>query len=268
VYRFLLAPRWLALHLVVLLAVPAFLLLGKWQFSRYEMRSAAQERTQANLAAPAEPLERLSTVGGSVDAKLKYRAVTVGGRFDAGNELLVRRRTLNGKVGYYVLTPLVVRDGEAVLVVRGWVPMGPTAEAAPKVPPPSTGEVTVTGRLMPAETEETTGISERSGLPQGQIMLIDTAALGKRLPYRLHGGYVQLGSQNPPAANAPTPLPDPEPDGGGALNLAYSFQWWVFIPIAVGGWFVLIRREARDRRAAAEAASTGKNAESPEKVTG
>ena len=103
-YRFLLAPRWLALHLVVLLAVPAFLLLGKWQFGRYEMRSANQERTQANLAAPAVPLDRLSTVGGSVDAKLKYRAVTVRGRFDPANELLVRRRTLNGKVGYHVLT--------------------------------------------------------------------------------------------------------------------------------------------------------------------
>jgi len=268
VYRFLLAPRWLALHLVVLLAVPAFLLLGKWQFGRYEMRSANQERTQANLAAPAVPLDRLSTVGGSVDAKLKYRAVTVRGRFDPANELLVRRRTLNGKVGYHVLTPLVVRDGEAVLVVRGWVPMGPTAEAAPEGPPPATGEVSVTGRLMPAETEETTGIAERSGLPPRQIMLIDPARLGERLPYRLYGGYVQLREQTPPAAAAPTPLPDPEPDGGGALNLAYSLQWWVFIPIAVGGWIVLIRREARDRKAAAEAASSGKISESHEKVTG
>lgn len=266
-YRFLLAPRWLALHLLVLLVIPAFVLLGQWQFGRYETRSASSERTQANLAAPAVPLDRLTTIGGSVGAEVKYRAVTVSGRFDAAHELLVRRRTQHGKVGYYVLTPLVTGEGRAVLVNRGWVRAGATADARPEVPAPATGEVTVHGRLMPAETEENRGISERPGLPPGQIMLINTPELGKRLPYRLYGGYVQLGSQQPPAASAPEPVPDPEPDGGGGLNLAYSVQWWLFILIAVGGWIILIRREVQDRRAAATSASPAKTPESAEKVT-
>jgi Uncharacterized conserved protein len=268
VYRFLLTPRWLALHLLVLLVIPAFLLLGQWQFSRYEARSANAERTEANLAAPAVPLDRLTTVGGSVGEEVKYRAVTVSGRFDPAHELLVRRRTQHGKVGYYVLTPLVTGEGTAVLVNRGWVPNGPTAEAPPQVPAATTGEVTVHGRLRPAETEENSGISERPGLPPGQIMLINTPELAKRLPYRLYGGYVQLGRQEPAAASAPEPVPDPEPDGKGGLNLAYSFQWWLFIPIAVGGWFVLIRREVRDRKAAATSPPPGKIRESTEKVTG
>lgn len=251
-YRFLLTPRWLAFHLLVLLVIPAFFLLGQWQFGRYETRSANQERTQANLAAAPVPLDRLTTVGGTVGDEVKYRAVTVSGRYDPAHELFVRRRTLNGKVGYYVLTPLVTGEGTAVLVNRGWVPMGPTAEAPPEAPPPATGEVTVRGRLRLGETEENSGITDREGLPPRQILLIDPARLAKRMPYRLYGGYVQLGSQQPPAATPPTPVPDPEPDGGGGLNLAYSVQWWLFIGIAIGGWFVLIRREARDRRAAAE----------------
>ncbi len=268
VYRFLLTPRWLAFHLLVLLVIPAFFLLGQWQFGRYEARSANQERTQANIAAEPVPLDRLTTVGGTVGDEIKFRAVTVSGRFDPAHELLVRRRVQNGKVGYHVLTPLVTGEGRAVLVNRGWVGMGATAEARPDVPAPATGEVTVHGRLRPAENEENSGITDLKGLPAGQIMLINTPELDKSLPYRLYGGYVQLGSQQPPAATAPVPVPDPEPDGGGGLNLAYSFQWWLFIGIAIGGWFVLIRREAHDRLAAAENSAPSNISAYSDKVTG
>ncbi|MEV5412031.1 SURF1 family protein [Thermopolyspora sp. NPDC052614] len=267
-YRFLLAPRWLAFHLLVLLVIPSFFLLGQWQFGRYETRSANQARTQANLAAEPVPLDRLTTVGGTVGDEIKFRAVTVSGRYDPAHELLVRRRPLDGRLGYYVLTPLITGEGQAVLVNRGWVGMGATAEARPDVPAPTAGEVTVRGRLRPAETEENSGITDRKGLPAGQILLINTPELAKSLPYRLYGGYVQLGSQQPPAATAPTPVPDPEPDGGGGLNLAYSVQWWLFIGIAIGGWFVLIRREARDRKAAAEKSTPPNIRAYSDKVTG
>ncbi|GAA0435077.1 SURF1-like protein [Acrocarpospora corrugata] len=252
-YRFLLTPRWLALHVVVLLVIPAFIFLGRWQFGRYEERSTASDRTTTNLAAAPVPLEELATVGGAVPEGDKFRTVTVRGSYDAAHEWVVRRRTQNQRVGFYVVTPLVTSAG-AVLVNRGWVPAGTDADGTPSVPKPPTGEVTVTGRLRPAETEETSGIPNRAGLPTGQILLVDDAVLGAGLPYRLYGGFVELSGQQPAAAIAPEPVPDPDPGSGGGLNLAYGVQWWMFIGIAIGGWLLLIRREARDLRAASESA--------------
>lgn len=251
VYRFLLTPRWLALHIVVLLVIPAFVLLGRWQFGRYEERSAGSHRTTANLSAAPVPAESLTAPGGQVRAQDRYRPVTATGTFDTSGQLLVRRRVQNGVVGFYVLTPLRTGDGRGVLVNRGWVKAGATADAPPVVPPPGPGQVTVTGRLQPSETEESSGIRERAGLPPGQILLIDTGAIGRGLPYPLLGGYVELTAQTPKAAAAPEPVPEPDVGGGGGLNLAYGVQWWLFIGIAVGGWAMLIRREAADLRAQA-----------------
>ncbi|WP_214106965.1 SURF1 family cytochrome oxidase biogenesis protein [Acrocarpospora catenulata] len=248
-YRFLLTPRWLALHVVVLLVIPAFVLLGQWQFGRYEVRSAASDRTSANVAAPTVPLAELTSVGGAVREADKFRTVTVRGSFDPAQELLVRRRTQNREVGFYVLTPLKT-DTAAVLVNRGWVKAGTDADGTPEVPPPPAGEVKVTGRLRPAETEESTGISDRQGLAPRQILLINGDKLG--LPYPLYGGFVELTHQEPAAAVAPEPVPEPDLGNGGGLNLAYGVQWWLFIGIAIGGWLMLIRREARDLRAAAD----------------
>jgi cytochrome oxidase assembly protein ShyY1 len=129
------------------------------------------------------------------------------------------------------------------------VPAGATADAPPEVPAPPSGQVTVTGRLRPTETEDSTGIRNRSGLPAGQILLINTDDIGKGLPYRLFGGFVELTGQQPPSAPAPDPVPAPDVGSGGGLNLAYAVQWWLFIGVAVGGWVLLIRREARDLQA-------------------
>ncbi|WP_245641772.1 SURF1 family cytochrome oxidase biogenesis protein [Nonomuraea candida] len=249
VYRFLLTPRWIALHVVVLLVIPAFVFLGRWQFGRFEERSANSERVTANIEAAPVPLERLATAGRQVSQDDRFRKVTVAGTYDPAHALVVRRRPQQGHNGYYVLTPLVTGDGTGVLVNRGWVPAGATADAAPEVPPPPAGQVTVTGRLRPSETEESSGIRNRPGLPPGQVLLIDAGEIGKRLPYRLVGGYVELTEQQPKPATAPEPVPAPDVGAGGGLNLAYGVQWWLFIGIAIGGWVLLIRREVADRRA-------------------
>jgi cytochrome oxidase assembly protein ShyY1 len=247
VYRFLLTRRWMSLHIVVLLVIPAFILLGRWQFGRYEEHSAAYHRTNANLAAAPVPLGTLDSPGAEVPVAVKYRKVTVSGRYDPAHQLLVRRRTQNSQVGFYVLTPLITDGGQGVLVNRGWVPAGDTAMDVPRVLPPDPGVVTITGRLRPAETEDNSGLRDRPGLPAGQILLINTTKVGKGISYPLYGGFVELTAQTPaPAKGSPEFVPQPDPGGGGGLNFAYGVQWWLFVGIAIGGWFFLIRREARD----------------------
>lgn len=248
VYRFLLTPRWVTLHIVVLLVIPAFVFLGNWQFGRFEERSASSELITGNLEAAPVPFEQVE-----VGEANRFRTVTATGTFDAAHELVVRRRSQNGRPGFYVVTPLVTAGGRAVLVNRGWVKAAATADTPPDVPAPSAGQVTVTGRLRLSESEETTGIKDREGLPQGQILLIDSGALAERLPYGIFDGYVELTAQDPQAQAAPEPVPAPEVGAGGGLNFAYGVQWWLFIGVAIGGWLLLIRREVNDRKAASVA---------------
>ncbi|GAA1729725.1 SURF1 family protein [Nonomuraea bangladeshensis] len=247
-YRILLTPRWLGLTLVVLLAIPAFVFLGRWQYGRFEERSANSERVTANIEAPPVPMERLAAPGGRVEAADRFRRVTVAGSYDPAHALVVRRRPQDGRPGFYVLTPLVTADGTGVLVNRGWVPAGATADTPPTVPPPPTGQVTVTGRLRQSETEKSSGIREVSGLPAGQVLLIDAGSIGRQVPYRLLDGYVELISQEPAGKPAPEPVPAPDVGAGGGLNLAYAFQWWLFIGVAIGGWVLLLRRELAEQR--------------------
>ncbi|WP_283139441.1 SURF1 family cytochrome oxidase biogenesis protein [Rhizohabitans arisaemae] len=251
-YRFLLAPRWLALHLVVLLVIPGFVLLGQWQFGRFEDRSDLSHLTEQNLATPPVPLKSVVAVGAPVPAELVRRHVEVSGRYDPAGEWLIRHRYQNSKLGFYVVTPLITAEGETVLINRGWVPAAKTADARPEVPPPPPGQIQVTGRLRATETPESTGIADRTGLPAGQVLLIDVPKLAKAPAY---GGYLELTRVRPAAVPAPEPLPAPDLGGGGGLNLAYAVQWWIFIGVAVVGWVFLIRREIKDVRAAAARSS-------------
>ncbi|GAA3729180.1 SURF1 family protein [Spinactinospora alkalitolerans] len=234
----------LAFHALVVLVVPSFIALGFWQYGRWEDKAAAVALQEANLSSDAVPVQELTSVGGDVDSEDRWRTVTATGTYDSEHELLVRNRDGSRGVGLYVITPLVTGDGTAVLVNRGWVEQPPTSTQQPEVPPAPAGEAAVTGRLQYSETPENTGIRERDGLPEGQIMIIDVDEIAAGLPYPVHGGFVELTEQDPPTDPAPEAVPAPETDTG--MNLSYAVQWWVFTVIAIVGWFFLIRRELRD----------------------
>ena len=61
--------------------------------------------------------------------------MTVTGRYDPQHEILARARTVNGRVGFEIVTPLVLADGTAVLVDRGWVPPAGAGAATPAARP-------------------------------------------------------------------------------------------------------------------------------------
>lgn len=236
----------LAFHALVLLVVPSFIALGFWQFGRWEDEAAQADLQQANMNADPVPPETVTGVGDQVAADDQWTAVTATGTYDTEHELLVRNRDGARGVGMHVLTPLVTGDGRALLVNRGWIEPPPSATEQPDVPPAPEGEVTVTGRLRPHETPQNTGIEEREGLPEGQIMLIDTDRIADELPYPVYGGYAELTEQLPETDPAPEPVDAGEFNTW--TNLSYAVQWWVFTGVAVGGWGFLMRRELYDAR--------------------
>ncbi|MEV6513026.1 SURF1 family protein [Streptomyces sp. NPDC051642] len=249
-YRFLMSRQWVILALITLLLIPTMIRLGIWQMHRYEMRSARNQLVTNALHAKPVPVETISTPGHAVTRTEKYRTVTATGTFETSKEVVVRRRTNDDdEVGFHVLTPFVLTDGKVVLINRGWIPATGVQTAFPKIPAPPSGRTTITGRLMADETTAASGIKDIKGLPDRQIMLINSEEQAKRLNARVLGGYVEQTAPEP-KGDTPEQISDPGKEDA-PLNYAYMIQWWLFAAAVPVGYVVLARREARDRREAA-----------------
>jgi cytochrome oxidase assembly protein ShyY1 len=235
VYRFLLTPRWLGFAALMLALAATMVGLGLWQLDRYHERSTVNARISAATSAAPVPLGQVVPVGHPPASAAAWTRVRATGRFDPGHQVLARDRSLDNEVGFEVLTPLVLDDGSAVLVDRGW--MAPGGVSGPTVPAPPTGQVTVTGRVHLPESRPDPPLVIDGQL---QVRRIDPARLADRLPYPLAGGYVLL--DEPANAALGSIASDHE---NAAMNAGYVVQWWAFALLTLAGFVWAARREAR-----------------------
>ncbi|WP_433888663.1 SURF1 family cytochrome oxidase biogenesis protein [Streptomyces sp. CA-111067] len=257
-YRFLWSRQWVFLTLLGLVMIPVMIRLGFWQLHRHEHRVANNRIIATALKAAPVPVESVTHPGAVLPHSDLYRSVSATGRFDTAHEVVARHRTAGNdgsdddsgggeEIGYHVITPLVLADGRAVLVNRGWIPAGDDPTAFPKITPPPSGEVTVTGRLRPDETTSETGIHNRKGLPDRQVMLISSTTEAADMPEKLLSGYMELVSTTPkPGPHQPNLIGAPDHSSIGP-HMAYAIQWWLFSAMVPVGWVVLLRRERAER---------------------
>jgi cytochrome oxidase assembly protein ShyY1 len=245
VYRFLLSPRWLGGLALAIAAATVMVFLGIWQWHRYEERTAVNNRIDAADTIAALPLTSvLSTpttpgTAGHVDSDRSWTKVTVAGRYDPAHEIQARGRTVNGDVGFEIVTPLVLADGTAVLIDRGWVPESGDALSAPKFPAAPTGPVTVVGQIHLSESRSTP-VQHRDG--RLDTRRISVPRLARAMPYPMYGAYVLLTAQTPPASTQFTQIPIDHEDAW--MNAGYTVQWWLFAGMALFAFGWQARKEA------------------------
>ncbi|MBF9127723.1 SURF1 family protein [Plantactinospora sp. S1510] len=250
VYRFLLTPRWLGILALTLAASAVMVLLGNWQLSRYQERAAINERIDTTAKVPPVPVGQVLPVpagtagalGAAPPADAAWTRVTVTGRYDSTNVILIRSRTVESQVGFEVLTPLLLPDGSAVLVDRGWIPPAPggSALARPEVPTAPSGEVTVVGRVHLSESKPDAVVRRDGRIETRRIAL---PALARELPYPIYHGYLLLDEQTPAADPIFSAIPIRHENDW--QNGGYVVQWWLFAVLALVGFGWAARREAR-----------------------
>src|SRR5687768_2570907 len=150
--RMLLSPRWVLGHALVVAICVLFVNLGLWQVKRLEERRLENTVVSSRLAAAPVPIEQLIAGAGTDLESLEFRRAVATGAFDTSEEVLVRSQVHAGTAGWHVITPLVLSDGRAVLVNRGWVPLEMDAVPVPVAPP--SGQVTITGWVGLTRSEE------------------------------------------------------------------------------------------------------------------
>jgi surfeit locus 1 family protein len=136
--------------LVALAGIAVLISLGVWQLHRLAWKEALIARIEARSKAPPAPLPPAREWATLRPADYEYRHIVLSGRFEGRQALVFRGSGAEAGEGpgYLLLAPLILTDGSAVVVNRGFVPGGPK-EAAAHVPPPA--EVTITGLMRAPE---------------------------------------------------------------------------------------------------------------------
>lgn len=240
--RFLLSRRWIGFAIFVVLLAAACARLGVWQIHRLEHRQAENAVITRHLGSAPVPLSSVLRPGEQVDDQSEWTRVRATGRYDVAHEVTVAFTTRDGAPGVDVVTPLVMADGPAVLVDRGWLSTKNTRERPANVPAPPTGEVTVMGWLRQDSDADDNAIEPLDG----QVRAISSKGMASSVPRDLVDGYLNLRSQNPSAAK-PLEL-EPKPELGQGPHFFYALQWWFFGGLAVFGLFWFAWVELKERR--------------------
>ena len=223
---------WPTIGAALLIALTVY--LGIWQTGRGDEKQERQRLLDARIH------ETAVVVTGSVPSAepLLYRKVRASGEYDDAGQLYVDNQVMNGRAGYFVVTPLRLRDGAVALVNRGWVARGARYPEPPQVEVPAgTVEVSGLATLPPAKFLELGSAAPVSGNVWQNLTIERYRATTKArvLPVLI------LADE----AGAGLVAVHETPDAGVAKHREYALTWFSLAATTLVLWIVLNMKRAR-----------------------
>jgi surfeit locus 1 family protein len=223
-----LAPPVAAVSLIILFAS-----LGFWQLDRAAGKASLQRLFAAEAAYT--PLSD----GMSVQ---DYQRISTSGRFLDDQQFLIDNMVLNGRLGFFIITPFEYANDKPLLIVnRGWIAAAPD-RSLPMLMPLPAADTEIQGRvghLPRVGIRSRDAVAGTSGWPKLATYpeLSDLSrALGRDLlPFVLlldpHDGDELIRQWQPPGR-------------GPAMHYGYAFQWFAMSAAVLGIliWQFLKRR--------------------------
>ena len=215
-------PRWLPMVVGALL-VAQFAGLGAWQISR-GLDKRAQQAAYHDETGFAEWHD-------GVEVR-SFQRIKATGHYDGERQLLLENIIINSRYGYYVVTPLLGREGEPVLLVnRGWIERSDDEIDASMLAVPG-GRVTVRGRA---------GSLPRAGMKMGEAVTAGTGWPKRAVYPDLQDVSAALGHEVQPFVL----LMDHEEDHGfyrhwvpsefgPGKHFGYALQWFAMAAVLSG----------------------------------
>ena len=232
--------------LATLAAVALTARLGVWQLDRAAQKQALQDSLQTRSALPPLAGAQLAHDAGQAAAQ-HDRRIVVAGRWLPERTVFLDNRQMDGRPGFFVLTPLLLASGDAVLVQRGWTPRDPQDRAhLPDVPTPP-GEVRVEGSVAPPPSRL---YAFGSGEEHGRLRQnLDVDAYAREIGVALR----PLSVRQQTDAEVPDGLLRrwPAPASDLHKHHGYAFQWFALSLLLTGlyVWFQLLAPWRERRRA-------------------
>ncbi len=220
--------------------------LGWWQLDRAEQKLALQASLDARAQLPA--LDQLAQLAATPAAAIDqhHRLLRLSGRWSPAHTVLLDNRQMNGRPGFFVLTPLLLADGSALLVQRGWLPRDFLERSRVREVPTSADEVLVLGRMAPPPSR----LVELGAAEPGRIRQnLDLEDFRRETGLALRPLSLLL-AESPASAGDGLQRDWPAPSTGVAKNRGYAVQWFALslLIIALYAWFQLIQPYRRRSR--------------------
>ncbi len=212
--------------------------LGLWQLDRAAEKQALHDARQRQRALPPLSAAELARRPDEVPAQL-HRSVDLQGTWLAAHTVYLENRQMNGRPGFFAVTPLRLGDGSAVLVERGWVPRDLLDRTRVAAPAPPAGAVQVQGRIAPGPGR----LYEFAGAASGPIRQnLDIAAFARETGLPLRPLSVVQEDGTVPAADGLLRQWS-APAAGVQKHYGYAFQWFALSALIIGlyAWFQLPR---------------------------
>ena len=229
------------LLLAAIAAVGLTARLGVWQLDRAAQKLQLQADIEGRAELPALENAVLAASDTAAGEQL-HRRVRLRGHWLADRTVFLDNRPMEGRVGFFVVTPLQLEGrAEAILVQRGWLPRdNQDRTRLPELPTPA-GTVELAGRLTAApsrlyEFAPSAGGVIRQNLDGASFALETKLTL---LPLTV----LQLAPAGEGAAVDGLSRHWAAPDLGLQKHYGYAFQWFALAALFLGlyVWFQIVR---------------------------
>ncbi len=238
--------QWILTTFLVVLGAALCVRLGIWQLDRLAQRRAFNAHVLQMRALP--PLDLNTSLPDDLTS-MEYRTVRVRGKYDFEHQVALRNQYYGDQYGFHLLTPLLLGDGRAILIDRGWIPAdgndSPAAWRAYDEP----GEVALEGIIRLGRARPDVGGVPDPTLSPGQTRLdfwnsVNLERIAGQVPYPLLPVYVQP-NVNPDDSTPPIPF-QPEIEISEGPHLGYAFQWFTFAAILLFGYPFYLRKSGAE----------------------
>lgn len=243
-YRFLLRPSWVLLHVTVVATIVLMINLGLWQFDRYQERLDFNEIVSARIEAQPQDLNELLLeieTGAKTTNEAEWLNVFASGEYLDEQTVNAVNRSQGGFSGVDPLTPMRIAGGkQLVLVNRGFIAQ--SAQNQESAPAP-VGTVEILGRVRVSEVRKTGGLSDPSDGVLKEVINIDLNRLGQQIQDLNTEIFIEVLKSNPADSMLLVPIADPILSSGS--HLSYTAQWFIFSVFVAAGWVVVVRRKLK-----------------------
>lgn len=243
IFRSMFSRHWLLTTMLVVAGAAVCARLGIWQLDRLAQRRAFNAHIMSVEAMP--PLELNAEIPTDLTG-MEYRSVVVHGTYDFANQVALRNQFHDNAYGYHLLTPLLLDNGSAVMIDRGWIPSDGNDAPSGWSRYDLAGQVEVQGEIRLGETKPQIGGIPDPTLTPDQTRLdywyiANLERISQQVPYPLLPVYIQ---PNVDPADSTPPIPyQPVIELTEGPHFGYALQWFTFATILLVGYPFYLRKQ-------------------------
>jgi len=193
--------------------------LGFWQLDRADYKANVQSLIESKQGTATISLDSIA----SEEENWLYQPVFASGEYDLKHQMYLDNQVNNMIAGYSVFTPLKLSENKAILVNRGWLPVGGSRSNLPDISVTSES-LRIDGLVAHAPSKTLVLSDNVNSYSQWPVVLqyVDIEEIEKQLNYKLMPMIIIM-DQTAQTNLQPLPI---KINMRSEKHTAYAFQWF------------------------------------------